>query len=97
MKDKDNGELEDLNTQIEKEEDPEKKQWLQFMVDMVAGKKTKNARVLKEVQEIDKHLRTAMTMVLNFYAENEGQFNQKLLENVAELIIKRSKKVKLLK
>ena len=58
MKDKDNDELEDLNTQIEKEEDPEKKQWLQFMVDMVAGKKTKNARVLKEVQEIDKHLRT---------------------------------------
>ena len=94
MKDNDLG---SLNEQLDAEKDPEKKQWLQFMIDMVSGKKSKNERVLREVQEIDKHLRTAMSLVLNFYAENEGQFNQKLLEDVAQLIIKRSKKVKLLK
>lgn len=94
---KDNEDLDDLNNKINEEKDPEKKQWLQFMVDMVAGKKSKNARILKEVQELDKHLRTSLTLVLNFYAENEGQFNQKLLEDVAQLIIKRSQKVKHLK
>ena len=93
----DNGDMDELSRKIDEEKDPEKKQWLQFMVDMVAGKKTKNARILKEVQEIDKHLRTSLTLVLNYYAENEGQFNQKLLEDVAQLIIKRSQKVKNLK
>lgn len=95
MKDKDK--LESLNAQVDEEKDPEKKQWLQFMADMIQGKKGKNERVLREVQEIDKHLRTAMSLVLNFYAENQGQFNQKLLEDVAQLIIKRSKLVKKLK
>jgi hypothetical protein len=94
---KDNDEIDELTRKVDEEKDPEKKQWLQYMVDMVLGKKTKHARVLKEVQEIDKNLRTAMALVLNFYAENEGQFNQKLLEDVAQLIIARSKKVKQLK
>jgi len=92
-----NDDVEELESQISKEEDPEKKQWMKFALDMILGKKSKNARVLKEVKEIDKSLRTAMAMVLNFYAENEGQFNQKLLEDVATLIIKRSKLVKNLK
>ena len=90
-------EIDDLNAKVDGEKDPEKKAWLQNMVDIVAGRKTKHTRVLKEVQEIDKHLRSAMTLVLNFYAENEGQFNQKLLEDVAHLIVKRSQKVKHLK
>lgn len=93
----DNDEIDELSRKVDDEKDPEKKQWLQFMVDMVSGKKTKNAKILKDVQEIDKHLRTSMTLVLNFYADNEGQFNQKLLEDVAQLIIKRSQKVKHLK
>ncbi len=90
-------EAEDLELQISNEKDPEKKQWMQFALDMISGKKGKNERVLREVQEIDKHLRTSMALVLNFYAENQGQFNQKLLEDVAQLIIKRSKLVKKLR
>jgi hypothetical protein len=94
---KDNDNLDELNTQIEAEKDTEKKAWLEYIRDFALGKKGKNERILKEVQEIDKNLRTAMALVLNYYAENEGQFNQKLLEDVAQLIIKRSQKVKHLK
>lgn len=85
-----------MEQQISTEKDPEKKSWLEFMRDFAAGKKSKNEKMLREMQELDKHLRNALSLVLNYYAQN-GQFNQKLLEDVAQLTIQRSKKAKHLK
>jgi hypothetical protein len=86
----------DLDALLEKEKDPEKRRVLEYLKDAMLSKDGKKAKVIKELEEIDKKLKTGLTLILNFFAEN-GQFNQTLLEDVAVLIIKRSKVVKKIK
>lgn len=89
---------EDYNLQemLEREQDPEKKKVLEFFNDMVLTKNAKKRKILEELEIIDTKVRTALSLVLNYYA-TEHTFNQQLLEDVAVLIIKRSKIVKKIK
>ena len=86
----------DLDTVLENEKDPEKRKVLEFFKDIAMSKNAKKAKLLSEMEELDKKLRTAMSLVLNYYAK-EQTFNQQLLEDVAVLTIKRSKIVKKIK
>ena len=89
---------EDYNLQemLEREQDPEKKKVLEFFNDMVLTKNAKKRKILEELEIIDTKVRTALSLVLNYYA-TEHTFNQQLLEDVAVLIIQRSKIVKKIK
>ena len=88
----------DYNLQelLESEQDPEKKKVLEFFNDIVLTKNAKKKRVLEELEQIDAKVRTALSLVLNYYS-SEHAFNQQLLEDVAVLVIKRSKIVKKIK
>ena len=86
----------DLDTILENEKDPEKRKVLEFFKDVTMSKDAKKAKLLHELGELDIKLRTALSLVLNFYA-TEQAFNQQLLEDAAVLIIKRSKIVKKIK
>jgi hypothetical protein len=86
----------DLDTILENEKDPEKRKVLEFFKDITMTKNAKKAKLLSELEELDTKLRTALSLVLNYYA-TEQTFNQQLLEDAAVLIIKRSKIVKKIK
>lgn len=86
----------DLQGILEREKDPEKKKVLEFFNDMVMTKNAKKKKILDELEVIDTKMRTALSLVLSYYA-TEQTFNQQLLEDVAVLIIKRSKVVKKIK
>ena len=86
----------DLEAILENEKDPEKRKVLEFFKDIAMTKDAKKAKLLHELGELDIKLRTALSLVLNFYA-TEQAFNQQLLEDAAVLIIKRSKIVKKIK
>jgi hypothetical protein len=86
----------DLDALLEKENDPEKRKVLEFFKDMAMSKDSKKAKLLGELEQLDTKLRTALSLVLNYYA-TEQTFNQQLLEDAAVLIIKRSKIVKKIK
>lgn len=86
----------DLDAILENEKDPEKRKVLEFFKDIAMTKDAKKAKLLHELGELDIKLRTALSLVLNFYA-TEQAFNQQLLEDAAVLIIKRSKIVKKIK
>lgn len=45
----------------------------------------KKEKLLSELGKVDAELRTALALVLNYYAE-QGQFNQTLLEDVVPII-----------
>ena len=89
--------LEALNKQIEEEKDAGKKGWLEYIRDFSLGRKSKNARVFEDVKKIDINLKRALTIVLNYYAESEGQFNQTHLDDLKTLINMRAERVKKLK
>jgi hypothetical protein len=86
----------DLDTILENENDPEKRKVLEFFKDITMTKNAKKAKLLGELEQLDTNLRTALSLVLNYYA-TEHTFNQQLLEDAAVLIIKRSKIVKKIK
>jgi len=86
----------DLDTLLENEKDPEKRKVLEFFKDITMTKNAKKAKLLGELEQLDTKLRTALSLVLNYYA-TEQTFNQQLLEDVAVLTIKRSKIVKKIK
>ena len=86
----------DLEAILENEKDPEKRKVLEFFKDIAMTNDAKKAKLLHELGELDIKLRTALSLVLNFYA-TEQAFNQQLLEDAAVLIIKRSKIVKKIK
>ena len=86
----------DLDTILENEKDPEKRKVLEFFKDIAMTKNAKKAKLLSELEELDTKLRTALSLVLNYYA-TEQTFNQQLLEDAAVLVIKRSKIVKKIK
>jgi hypothetical protein len=60
-----------------------------------AGEK-RQQKFLEEIQQIDVRLKYGFTLILNYWAEN-GQFNQKLLEDIFPLIVKRSRVLKKIK
>lgn len=86
----------DLDALLEKEQDPEKRKVLEFFKDIAMSKDSKNKKILEELEQLDTKLRTALSLVLNYYA-TEQTFNQQLLEDLAVLIIKRSKITKKIK
>ncbi len=86
----------DLDAILENEKDPEKRKVLEFFKDIAMTKNQKKAKILEELEQLDTKLRTALSLVLNYYA-TEQTFNQQLLEDAAVLIIKRSKIVKKIK
>ena len=86
----------DLDALLEKEQDPEKRKVLEFFRDITMSKDSKNKKILEELEQLDTKLRTALSLVLNYYA-TEQTFNQQLLEDLAVLIIKRSKITKKIK
>ena len=86
----------DLDTILENEKDPEKRKVLEFFKDIAMTKNAKKAKLLSELEQLDTKLRTALSLLLNYYA-TEQTFNQQLLEDVAVLTIKRSKIVKKIK
>lgn len=86
----------DLDALLEKEQDPEKRKVLEFFKDITMSKDSKNKKILEELEQLDTKLRTALSLVLNYYA-TENAFNQQLLEDLAVLIIKRSKITKKIK
>jgi hypothetical protein len=86
----------DLDALLEKEQDPEKRKVLEFFKDITMSKDSKNKKILEELEQLDTKLRTALSLVLNYYA-TENTFNQQLLEDLAVLIIKRSKITKKIK
>lgn len=86
----------DLDALLEKEQDPEKRKVLEFFRDITTSKDSKKKKILEELGQLDMKLRTALSLVLNYYA-TENTFNQQLLEDLAVLIIKRSKITKKIK
>jgi hypothetical protein len=86
----------DLDALLEKEQDPEKRKVLEFFRDITMSKDSKKKKILEELEQLDMKLRTALSLVLNYYA-TEQTFNQQLLEDLAVLIIKRSKITKKIK
>jgi hypothetical protein len=86
----------DLDALLEKEQDPEKRKVLEFFRDITMSKDSKKKKILEELEQLDMKLRTALSLVLNYYA-TENTFNQQLLEDLAVLIIKRSKITKKIK
>ncbi len=86
----------DLDALLEKEQDPEKRKVLEFFKDIAMSKDSKKKKILEELEQLDTKLRTALSLVLNYYA-TENTFNQQLLEDLAVLIIKRSKITKKIK
>jgi hypothetical protein len=83
----------DLDNLLENETDPQKRRSIEFIKDALLSKNAKKQRILKDIEEIDNLIRTAMSLVLEYYSK-EGVFNQKLLDDTAVLIIKRNRVMK---
>lgn len=88
---------EELDRIARKEQEDEKLRVVEKDVMAWAEAKQKRAaKAKKRLGEIDKQLRTGLSLILNYYAEQQV-FNQQLLEDLVPIIAKRSailKKVK---
>jgi hypothetical protein len=81
-------EIEDLDKYEEELEKQRLEEQERIVNEFVNAKDAHRVRVMKNLNEVDQMLRTALSLILNYYAE-QGQFNQQLLEDTIPLIAQR--------
>lgn len=81
-------EIDDINKYEEELEKQYNLEQEKIVNEFINSKEAKRVKVMKNLKEIDSLLKTALSFILNYYAEH-GEFNQKLLEDVVPIIAKR--------
>ena len=89
--DNENNDIEEIDDidKYEKEIESERlKEQESIINEFINSKDARRAKALRNIKELDTMMRTALSLILNYYAEH-GEFNQKLLEDVVPLIAQR--------